>query len=93
MADPSQGQKVLEEGVVFASADILNDLRATSEQSLGDSMAASAGDGRHPLFFYPDGSSTTLHLVLQDPKGRRMAIQLRGITGEARIVELPSAGG
>jgi prepilin-type N-terminal cleavage/methylation domain-containing protein len=92
-ADVTAGQKSLEEDVMFASADIVNDMRALSEQSLGDTMQASATGWSQPILFYPDGSSTTAHVVVQDIRGRRMAIQLRGLTGEAKIIEVASAGG
>ncbi len=92
-ADMTAGQKSLEEDIVFASADILNDMRALSEQSLGDTMQASATGWSQPILFYPDGSTTTAHIVVQDIRGRRMAVQLRGLTGEAKILEVASAGG
>ena len=92
-ADMTAGQKTLEEDVIFASAEILNDMRALSEQSLGDSMQAGATGWSQPILFYPDGSTTTAHVVIQDVRGRRMAIQLRGLTGEAKVIEVASAGG
>ncbi len=92
-ADATVGQKALEEGIVFATADVLNDMRSLSEQSLGDSMQAGALGWSQPILFYPDGSTTTAHVVIQDVRGRRMAVQLRGLTGEAKIIEVASAGG
>lgn len=93
MADPTAGQKLLEEGVVFASADILNDMRSLSEQSTSDSMQAGMAGWSQPILFYPDGSTTTAHIVVQDTRGRRMAVQLRGLTGEAKVIEVASAVG
>jgi prepilin-type N-terminal cleavage/methylation domain-containing protein len=93
VADVTVGQKSLEEDIVFASADIMNDMRALSEQSLGDSMQAAAIGWSHPILFYPDGSTTTAHVVVQDVRGRRKAVQLRGLTGEAKIIEVASAVG
>ncbi|MFN9941949.1 MAG: hypothetical protein ACK56I_20985, partial [bacterium] len=58
-----------------------------------DSMVASATGWSSPVLLYPDGSTTTAHLVLQDTRGRRFAVQLRGLTGEASVIELASAGG
>ena len=93
VADATAGQKMLEAGVLFASADILNDMRSLSEQTVSDSMQSGASGWSQPILFYPDGSTTTAHLVIQDARGRRMAVQLRGLTGEAKIVEVASAGG
>ena len=93
MADPTAGQKLLEEGVLFASADILNDMRSLSEQSTSDSMQTAMSGWSQPILFYPDGSTTTAHIVVQDARGRRMAVQLRGLTGEAKVIEVASAVG
>ncbi|MDZ4852923.1 MAG: prepilin-type N-terminal cleavage/methylation domain-containing protein [Pirellulaceae bacterium] len=91
--DPTAGQKAIEEGVVFATADILNDMRAMSEQTVSDSLQSSVSGWSQPILFYPDGSTTTAHVVLQDVRGRRMAVQIRGLTGEVKILEVASAGG
>ncbi len=93
MADPTAGQKLLEEGILFASADILNDMRSLSEQSTSDSMQSAMSGWSQPILFYPDGSATTAHIVIQNARGRRMAVQLRGLTGEAKVVEVASAVG
>ncbi len=93
LADPTAGQKILEDGIIFSDAQIQNDMRALSEQNPADSMVASATGWSSPVLLYPDGSTTTAHLVLQDTRGRRFAVQLRGLTGEASVIELASAGG
>jgi len=94
VADTTAGQKVLEEGVLFAAADILNDMRSQSEQTISDSIQTGTTGWSQPILFYPDGSTTTAHIVIQDARGRRMAVQLRGLTGEAKIIEVaPAAGG
>jgi hypothetical protein len=93
VADMTTGQKMLEEDVVFAAADILNDMRALSEQSLTGTMQASTSGWSQPILFYPDGSTTTAHVIIQDVRGRRMAVQLRGLTGEAKVIEVAPAGG
>lgn len=91
--DPTMGQKAIEEGVVFATADILNDMRAMSEQTVADSLQSSVSGWSQPILFYPDGSTTTAHVVIQDVRGRQMAVQIRGLTGEVKILEVASAGG
>jgi prepilin-type N-terminal cleavage/methylation domain-containing protein len=93
MADSTTGQKQLEEGIIFASADILNDMRSLSEQTTTDSMQTAMAGVSQPILFYPDGSTTTAHIVVQDARGRRMAVQLRGLTGEAKVIEVASATG
>jgi hypothetical protein len=49
-----------------------------------------AGGVSSPLLVYPDGSSTTAQIILADSRGRRMAIQLRGVTGRSSVVKLSS---
>ena len=92
-ADMTAGQKMLEEGIIFASADVLNDMRSQSEQSSAGTTDDGVAGWSQPILFYPDGSTTTAQVVIQDVRGRRMAVQLRGLTGEAKIIEVASAGG
>jgi hypothetical protein len=40
------------------------------------------------LLLYPDGSTTTGQIILADKKGRRMAVQVRGITGRSTTLQL-----
>jgi prepilin-type N-terminal cleavage/methylation domain-containing protein len=93
MPDPTEGQKLLEEGIVFADAQMQNDTRLMSEQTMTDTMVAAATGWSQPILFYPDGSASTAHLVIQNPQGRRFAIQIRGLIGEAKVVEMPSVVG
>jgi hypothetical protein len=40
------------------------------------------------LFFYPDGRTSTGHVTLANDLGRSVAIELRGLTGTAKIQEM-----
>ncbi|MFM7517210.1 MAG: hypothetical protein ACKO3V_09715, partial [Pirellula sp.] len=51
---------------------------------------AVSGGISSPLLIYPDGSSTTAQIVLADSRGRRMALQLRGVTGKSASIRLPA---
>ncbi len=93
MPDPTEGQLLLEEGIVFADAQMQNDTRSMSEQSVTDTMVAAATGWSQPIMFYPDGSASTAHLVIQNERGRRFAVQLRGLIGEVKVVEMPSVVG
>lgn len=90
LADASKGQHVLEEGVVIASAQTLTDSRnLMAQQEAGMGLAVSSWSA--PIVFYPDGSSTTAEILLQDARGQRRSIRLRGLTGKAEIrTVLPS---
>lgn len=90
LADTSSTAKTVEEGVTFADAQIVTDVRSMSEQTTAGGLVAATSGWSQPILLYPDGSSTTAHIVLQDSKGRRMAVQLRGLTGQVTTVEVAS---
>jgi len=88
--------KELGKGVVFFGIETLIDSRnALAIQETGG-IPASTGSGgttnglSSPLLLYPDGSCTTAQIVLVDERGRRMAIQIRGITGQVTSLRLTS---
>ncbi len=88
--------KQLLEGVSFSSVETLIDSRnALAIQQSGGAVptggASSQGDGSglsSPLLLYPDGSCTTAQIILVDEKGRRMAIQIRGVAGQLKSIRL-----
>ena len=98
LADTSGGGKQLSEGVVFTAVETLVDSRnALAIQQAGGTVpttgGSSQGDGSglsSPLLLYPDGSCTTAQIILADGKGRRMAIQIRGVTGQLTSMRLVS---
>ena len=76
----------LESGVQFYAVDTLLDTRnaAAIQTKTGVLPSAASGstDGEsNPILFYPDGSSTTAKVQLIDDRGRRMIIEIRGLTG------------
>lgn len=94
--DGTQDMKELGEGVVFFGVETLIDSRNALEiQQTGEAIPANGSGGTtnglsSPLLLYPDGSCTTAQIVLVDERGRRMAIQLRGITGQVSSLRLTS---
>ena len=88
----------LSEGVSFSIVETLVDSRnALAIQQAGGTVptsgGSSQGDGAglsSPLLLYPDGTCTTAQIVLIDDRGRRMAIQLRGVTGQLKTMRLTS---
>ncbi len=90
--EPTSTEMKLEEGIIFASADTLSDSRSQMAQvEAGLDMQAGVS-WSSPILFYADGSSTTAEIIIKDDRGRRRAIQVRGLTGQARVIELPSEG-
>jgi prepilin-type N-terminal cleavage/methylation domain-containing protein len=88
VATMDEGSQALEEGVLFASVQTQSDSRnLMAQQQAG--MGISASTWSAPIVFYPDGSSTTAEIVLQNPRGSRRSIQLRGLTGRAEVKDMP----
>ena len=94
----SNSTKQLSQGVSFSAVETLVDSRnALAIEQAGGTVPAgggsSQGDGSglsSPLLLYPDGSCTTGQIVLLDEQGRRMAIQIRGVTGQLKSFRLAS---
>ncbi|MFO0896299.1 MAG: hypothetical protein U0836_02620 [Pirellulales bacterium] len=63
--------------------------QATVRDQTFDTLAgALGGDGQawsQPLFFYPDGRTSTGQVTLANELGRSVAVELRGLTGTAKI--------
>ena len=95
-SESSGSTRQLSEGVQFSMVETLIDSRnaLAIEQSGGTvptGGGSSQGDGSglsSPLLLYPDGSCTTAQIILIDEKGRRMAIQIRGVTGQLKSMRL-----
>ncbi len=88
----------LPEDVYFMGSDVSMDARAESRLSnfpeIGASNSSSDASGGQegvaagwgvPVFFFPDGSSTTARMVLANKKGYALSVELRGLTGVARV--------
>ena len=91
LADSSSNQKSLEGNVVFSDVQVLSDRRSIAEQSGTNPLALAASNASQAILLYPDGTSSTAHIVLQDARGRRMGVQLRGLMGQVSVVDVPSA--
>jgi Tfp pilus assembly protein FimT len=93
--DASESTKTLEKNVMFFEIQTLVDARNALEiQKSGElvplagASAATTGGLSSPLLLYPDGSATTAQIILADERGRRMAIQVRGVTGRSTSLKL-----
>lgn len=92
----SESAKSLEDDVMFLSVDTLVDARNALEIQKSGEIAplpgtpavSTSGAMSSPLLIYPDGTSTTAQIILADAQGRRMAIQMRGVTGRSTNLRL-----
>jgi prepilin-type N-terminal cleavage/methylation domain-containing protein len=91
-----ESAKSLDSDVMFLSIDTLVDARNALEIQKSGEIApmpgtpapSVSGSLSSPLLLYPDGTSTTAQIILADIYGRRMAIQVRGITGRSTNIRL-----
>jgi prepilin-type N-terminal cleavage/methylation domain-containing protein len=94
--DGSDSIETVDSDVMFLSVDTLVDARNALELQKsgeiapmpGSSSGSTSGSLSSPLLLYPDGTSTTAQIILADIQGRRMAIQLRGVTGRSTNMRL-----
>ncbi|MEZ6134059.1 MAG: type II secretion system protein [Pirellulaceae bacterium] len=81
----------LEESVVFLGCVVAGDMRAytTAQESqttgFGDVNTQTVSQS---VIFYPDGSTSTAEVQIQNKRGEVRAVQIRGLTGNSRIVEV-----
>jgi prepilin-type N-terminal cleavage/methylation domain-containing protein len=90
---PTVDTKNLAEGVTFSAVEMVSDSRsvlAVEQAEATGGGADASGAMSSPLMFYPDGSCTTAQIILADTRGRRVAIQVRGVVGQMSIVKLTS---
>ncbi|MCA9191676.1 MAG: prepilin-type N-terminal cleavage/methylation domain-containing protein [Planctomycetales bacterium] len=76
----------LEESISFVSCIVAGDMRAyTTAQKTG---TLSTNTSSQPVYFYPDGSTSTAEVRIQNTRGDVRSIQLRGLTGQARVMSI-----
>lgn len=77
----------LPEDVRFAGGQTLFDGRAAIfAQREGDAVPAD-GQLSEPILFYPDGTTSTATLILENRHQRQIEISLRGLTGVMTVGE------
>ena len=92
-ADPAdrRDEERLPEDVVFVAGETAADSRAATVSTETDSLAPDEGAWSEPILFYPDGTTSTAGLMLQNEYGRRIELSLRGLTGVVTVGEVYSA--
>ncbi len=89
----------LEENLSFVSCLVAGDMRAYTTAQDSQSTRPGMSDVNtqtvgQSVIFYPDGSTSTAEVRIQNQRGDVRAIQLRGLTGHCRVVDItnvPSA--
>ncbi len=72
----------LPENIRFVDGEVTFDTRATILGEATDEFSAdSAGQCVDPIMFFPDGTTSTAKLILENQFERRIELSLRGLTG------------
>jgi len=85
---PFGKEQTLPEGVTFTGGEVVWDTRA---EMYGHDTAAFLSQDQGwsgPIFFYPDGTTSTARVVLTNERGRRIEVSLRSLTGMVSISEI-----
>ena len=80
--------RMLDDSVLIADAQVMQDLRGALQ--MGTAVVTTDG-WSPPLMFYPDGSTSTAQILLQNTRGTRVAIAVRGVTGQPQVLALAPA--
>jgi prepilin-type N-terminal cleavage/methylation domain-containing protein len=86
------GVQSLPTGIVFRAGQIENDSRALT---VGESTLETVSDAlwSAPIYFYPDGTSSSARLQICNDRNLAIELSLRGMTGVARVGDIDAAEG
>ncbi len=84
-------QPALPEGITFAAGETAPESRAAVVDAGADPSIAWQTHWSDPIFFYPDGTTSTAVLRLQNKHGRTIDLALRGLTGVVTVSEIGRA--
>jgi prepilin-type N-terminal cleavage/methylation domain-containing protein len=91
-ATPLAEEWRLPEQIRFGGGQTAVDGRAEAASAAGNSMILDSELAfAEPIFFYPDGTTSTARVCLQNEYGRRMELSLRGLTGVVTVGRVQDA--
>jgi Tfp pilus assembly protein FimT len=76
-------ENLLPRDVRFAAGETNADNRSETAK-----QTSNGGNGLDAILFYPDGTSQDARIILQNNRGGRISVELRGLTGVARTVRI-----
>jgi len=85
---PFGQERQLPEGVKFLGSQMVADTRAQMVAAEVNQFRPVEQGWSVPIFFYPDGTTSTARLVLKNQRGRTIELALRGLTGVATVGEV-----
>ena len=81
----NRGAKQLPEGVTFVASHAVIDSRAAAVAA--GMIGGTADTEFQDILFYPDGTTSTAEVTIKNERGKYITIQLRGLTGVARVTD------
>jgi len=90
-ATPDTAGEQLEDKIVFVGCRVSNDMRSYSIAQESQTMGTGELDTQsvaQSVIFYPDGSTSTAEVQLQNERGDIRGVQIRGLTGHCRVVDV-----
>ncbi len=104
LSTPDETTEQLPDGIFFMACDVQVDQRSTLEMSsldatpiVDDFSSDSSSEGMTgeeswgmPIFFFPDGTTSTAQLILANDNQQSVTITLRGLTGMVRLGRVES---
>ena len=78
---PMGGERKLPKGVTFVASQAAVDSRAEMVSADASQFRQPEQGWSVPIFFYPDGTTSTARLALKNSRGRLIELTLRGLTG------------
>lgn len=93
--DPTDSDtRELEERIEFVSCMVLADMRSYNAARDAQATGMAEVDTQsisQVVLFYPDGSTSTAEVRIQNERGDVRAVQIRGLTGHSRVLDISNA--
>ena len=77
--------RALPEGVSFVPAEAGAETHPDAALVASERGSEDESDWSEPILFYPDGTTSTARLMLENTYGRRIELSLRGLTGVVSV--------
>ena len=92
--DDSMRRKLcaLPEDVFFVPSQAASETHPDATLVASDRVSDDGNDWSEPILFYPDGTTSTARLMLENAYGRRIELSLRGLTGVVTIGSVLGVG-
>ncbi len=78
----------LPEGVLFFTGDAAVEVRSLNVEEAMQQFDARDASWSRPIFFYPDGETSTAQLILTNRQEQFIRLDLRGLTGISQVTDL-----